>query len=620
MQMSNDGSFGDYDKPLESEMHSLPTSTNDTPRRSKDEDQFFQQSLFEGPGEPPSHRISNDGHSEITQNLVQGNSQYTTQGPDQQACLPHIEGIRLWVLIAVLCLGLLLATLDTTIIGTALISISSDLGDYGRSNWIVAAYLITYTGFLVIFARLSDIFGRRSTFLVALIIFVIFSLACGLAQTVNQLIVFRAFQGIGGAGLYSLAMSVATEVPGKVRGPIQGLLSSMFAIASAAGPVAGGAITSNTTWRWVFLMNVPIGSILIIVAFWIFPKNAVPLIISFRTLGRVDWPGIILSLSAAVLLIFALQQGGNKYSWSSAPIIVTLVVQGVCWVAFVVWEVMLTKKGARSRMLPVWPSRLFARRVIGSAMLSAFLVGIPFYSIMIFLPQRFQLENSLSPVQAGVRMLVVLVVSSIATGLAAYICIFKNIMFPLIVIAIAFQVLGLGLMSSLPTTGDIVARQYGFQAIVGFGFGVSMSVLPLIARMEVGHLDHSVNMAAVSQIRTLGGVIGVAIGDVILSARVWSKLGGILDPQQVAALQVSTDNLLHFTSQEISSTRQLFGAGYNFEIRVTMYITIACFLVSLGCYVRHPIEIKDLEVMEIKAKELVQEQIRGEPGVMMTPT
>lgn len=268
---------------------------------------------------------------------------------------------------------------------------------------------------------------------------------------------------------------------------------------------------------------------------------------------------------------------------------------------------------------------------------------------MIFLPQRFQLENSLSPVQAGVRMLVVLVVSSIATGLAAYICIFKNIMFPLIIIAIAFQVLGLGLMSSLPTTGDIVARQYGFQAILGFGFGVSMSVLPLIARMEVGHLDHckltkpmneylppssifqgshvltcsnapAVNMAAVSQIRTLGGVIGVAIGDVILSARVWSKLGGILDPQQVAALQVSTDNLLHFTPQEVSSTRQLFGAGYNFEIRVTMYITIACFLVSLGCYVRHPLEVQDLEVMEIRAKELVQEQIRREPGVMMTPT
>lgn len=101
MQMSNDGSFGDYDKPLDSEMYSLPTSTNDTPRRSKDEDQFFQQSLFEGPGEPPSHRVPNDGNSEITQNLVQGNSQYTTQGPDQQACLPHIEGIRLWVLIAV---------------------------------------------------------------------------------------------------------------------------------------------------------------------------------------------------------------------------------------------------------------------------------------------------------------------------------------------------------------------------------------------------------------------------------------------------------------------------------------------------------------------------------------
>ena len=198
-----------------------------------------------------------------------------SQEPYQQACLPPVDGWKLKLLIVVyvklarrstfrhdgadlfcrLCLGLLMSSLETTIIGTALISIGSDLGDFSKATWITTAYLITYTGCLIIFARCSDVFGRRSTFMVALIVFVVFSLACGLSQTMDQLIIFRAFQGIGGAGLNILALGVATEVPGKARGPINGLLSGVFAISSAIGPLIGGAISSNASWRWVFLLK-----------------------------------------------------------------------------------------------------------------------------------------------------------------------------------------------------------------------------------------------------------------------------------------------------------------------------------------------------------------------------
>jgi MFS family permease len=190
-------------------------------------------------------------------------------------------GIRLF-------LGLLLSTLETTIISTALVTIASDLGNFDISNWVVVSYLVTYTGmamyltcatnltpvgFLIIYSRCSDIFGRKSSFLTALIFFVTFSLACGVARTMKQLyerlptddfytladtsrIVFRAFQGLGGSGIYSMAMAVMAEVtPQDKLGPVTGLMSSIFALSSILGPVLGGAITSNTTWRWVFYLK-----------------------------------------------------------------------------------------------------------------------------------------------------------------------------------------------------------------------------------------------------------------------------------------------------------------------------------------------------------------------------
>ncbi|KAL9110367.1 MAG: hypothetical protein Q9227_005098 [Pyrenula ochraceoflavens] len=394
------------------------------------------------------------------------------QEPYQQACLPPIEGLKLKLLVAVLCIGLLMSSLETTIIGTALISIGSDLGDFSKATWITTAYLITYTGFLIIFARCSDIFGRRSTFLVALIFFVAFSLACGFSQTMDQLIIFRAFQGIGGAGLNILAMGVATEVPGKARGPINGLLSAVFAISSAIGPLIGGAISSNASWRWVFLL----------------------------------------------------------------------------------------------------------KRVIGSAMLTSFLTGIPFFTIIIFLPERFQLENGLSPVDAGVRMLVYFVLSSWAAGLGAFICVAKNVMYQVIIFAIALQVLGLGLMSTLPVN-EIPGKQYAFQVIL------------------------AVNMGAITQVRILGGVIGIGIGDIILHGKVYSKLNTILTPQQIGALLTSTENLGTFAPNQINAVKRLYSDGFNFQFRIMMYIAIACFVVSLGTFVKRPIQVREIEAIEARERE-----------------
>ncbi|WQF84727.1 Putative major facilitator superfamily, MFS transporter superfamily [Colletotrichum destructivum] len=174
----------------------------------------------------------------------------------QLATLDLQYGWRLWLNIGCLAFGLFLSSLETTIIATSLVSIASDLGSFNKSNWVVTSYLLTYTGFLIIFARISDLFGRKGTVLVSLTVFTLFSLACGVSQTMEQLIVFRAFQGMGGAGLYSMAVSVITEItPLKYIGISSGLMGSIFAMSSLLGPNLGGAITQHSTWRWVFYLK-----------------------------------------------------------------------------------------------------------------------------------------------------------------------------------------------------------------------------------------------------------------------------------------------------------------------------------------------------------------------------
>ncbi|KAK8119574.1 uncharacterized protein PG998_004200 [Apiospora kogelbergensis] len=174
----------------------------------------------------------------------------------QVAKLEKLEGWRLWVTITCLLIGLFMSGLESSIIATALVPISAAFHGGERANWIVASYFISYTGFLIIFARLSDLFGRKPMHLIAITIFTIFSAACGGAQTMTQLIVLRSFQGMGAAGLYSLAMFIVPEVtPEKHISYAIGSFAPTFALSSLLGPLLGGIITTYTNWRWIFFLK-----------------------------------------------------------------------------------------------------------------------------------------------------------------------------------------------------------------------------------------------------------------------------------------------------------------------------------------------------------------------------
>ncbi|KAI5242308.1 hypothetical protein E4T42_07732 [Aureobasidium subglaciale] len=423
-------------------------------------------------------------------------------------------------------------------------------------------------------------------------------------------------------------MSISTEVPGKARSIISGLISGVFGIAAGASPLIGGAIVSNTTWRWVFLLNpsVPLCAVLIIITFLVFPKNLAKLELNRKTLGQVDWMGTLLYLITVVCLNFSLTEGGTRFSWRSAATIVPLIISGLSLAAFVAWEARLTALGARSQTLPLWPTRLFRTRAAACAMLTAFLSGVPLYSSYIYLPQRFELVNSLSPVQAGLRILILAWFAFIATGLSAAICNHRNLSFPILAASMALQSLSIGLISALPNTRQFPPQLYAYLIMLGTGFGLALPTVSMIARLEVSHLDHAVSAAAISSLRSLGGTIGISIGNIILSNQVWSKLAKELSKEQISQIRDSHFSLTTLTSEQITKVRATFGTGFDRNTRITMYFGIAAFVFSIGCFVRNPLEIRQLDEKEDAEKRQLdreiaaQEDLSSQTSEVVTPS
>ncbi|SCV50326.1 uncharacterized protein FFB14_11396 [Fusarium fujikuroi] len=291
-----------------------------------------------------------------------------------------ISSLRMALGVLGLWICLFLSALETTIVATALRTISDDLDGLKQSNWVVVAYLLTYNGFLLLFSKLTDVFGQKTLLIVAQVIFLISSLACGAAQTMHQLlvfrlslillplsvqlllttmtsirIVFRAFQGLGGSGIYSTVFIIIAKIVTVEKvGMYTGILSSVFALASLLGPILGGAIVENTTWRWVFFINGP--GIAISLAFII---PAIPganhRLFGKDQIQRVDAIGGFLSLAWPILLVFALQEAGDGYDWNSSVIIGTLVGSVVGLVSFVAYEVWVQRQ---SHPEPIFPIQL----------------------------------------------------------------------------------------------------------------------------------------------------------------------------------------------------------------------------------------------------------------------
>ncbi|KAF1828905.1 MFS general substrate transporter [Decorospora gaudefroyi] len=468
-----------------------------------------------------------------------------------------------------------------------LVSIVSALDGFDRSGWVVTSYFLTYTGFLIIYAKLSDILGCKLMLLVAITIFTVFSIACGLSNSMLLLIVFRAFQGIGGSGIYAFStIMVPLMVPPEKYATYIAVVTSVFAFSSVLGPILGGAITDNSTWRWVFFFNGPGGALAAMLIYFAIPfgfpfgesTRFFHSMISMRTWKRIDIFGAFVSLAASILLVFALQQGGVIYPWGGGAIVSVFVMSAVGWIVFVLWERHLSCRNTACE--PIFPWRLAHNRFFLGLLLNGFLTGFPFMAAIINIPQRLQTVNATTAIGAGLRLLPLLLLSPVASASAGFLV--SKLRIPplfLLIVGACLQTIGVGLFSSIDSQSlEIPNDQYGYQVIMGFGFGFSLSVILMMAPLVVQQNDMALAIGSVTQIRVLGGTIGLAICSALLNNHIQADASKFLSVQQVAALLESFSAINQLPLELQLEVRRVYATGYSQQMRVMLYFCIVCLL------------------------------------------
>ncbi|MFD8673009.1 MDR family MFS transporter [Streptomyces seoulensis] len=414
------------------------------------------------------------------------------------------------VSIGALLLGLLLAALDQTIVSTALPTIVSDLGGLDHLSWVVTAYLLASTAATPLWGKLGDQYGRKRLFQLAIVIFLIGSALCGMAQNMPQLIGFRALQGLGGGGLMVLSMAIVGDiVPPRERGRYQGLFGAVFGATSVLGPLLGGLFTEHLSWRWVFYVNLPIGIVALLVI-------AAALHIPRRTSGHtIDYLGTLLIASVATCLVLVASLGGTTWPWASGRIIGLAVLGVLLAVAFVAVE--------RRAAEPVLPLKLFGIRTFTLAAVISFIVGFAMFGAMTYLPTFLQIVHGISPTMSGVHMLPMVVglllTSTVSGQIVSRTGRWK--VFP--VAGTAVTALGLLLLHQLDEHSSTLEMSLYF-FVFGLGLGLVLQVLVLIVQNAVSYEDLGVATSGATFFRSIGASFGVAIFGTVFSSRLGDKL------------------------------------------------------------------------------------------------
>jgi EmrB/QacA subfamily drug resistance transporter len=437
---------------------------------------------------------------------IQPGQKTPVQAPEQ---LPYSRRETILTMIGVLLITFL-AMLDQTIVGTSIPRIVADLQGFDRITWVTTAYLLTSTVTIPIYGKLSDLYGRKPLFLFGIVVFLVGSALSGEAQSMNQLIAFRAFQGLGAGALQPIAVAVVGDLfPPRERGKWQGLTGAMYGLAAIIGPVAGGWLTDNASWRWVFYVNIPIGIIALLVLIFLMPATR-----SNARQVSIDYPGALLLILGTVPMLLGFTLAGTQFAWLSPQIIGLFSSAAIVLTILVIYGARLERHGRE----PIFEPGMFKRsaRIFGISVLVTVIISIGLYGSAFAIPLFVQGVIGASATNSGLILIPFMITSiggSIISGqLLSRSGKYKWIAMLGLLISIAGSLLLVRLNVHSGYSEVLVAM-----IVLGLGVGSGLAVYTVVVQNAMPQKLGQASSALVF-FRQLGGTIGLAAMGSVLSS------------------------------------------------------------------------------------------------------
>ncbi|MCJ7439537.1 MAG: MFS transporter [Acidimicrobiia bacterium] len=441
----------------------------------------------------------------------------TGTSPEQTEYASRLTKKRVVLTTVAVIAGMFLAAIDGTIVATALPTIVADLHGLEAYAWVFSGFLLAEIATIPLWGRLADMFGRKKIFLAGMTIFLVGSALCGMSQTMTELVIFRAIQGIGAGCILPVAQTISADLyTMEQRAKVSAVYSAVFALASVLGPFLGGFLTDQLSWRWVFFVNLPIGIVAIALVATVMIE---PLIARHK--HQLDWPGVFTLLGWSSLLVYALETGGREHPWGSFEVVGAFGASATLFVAFIVIE--------RRAAEPLIPLDLFKIPGLRAASVITMFLGMSMFGVLSFMPLYGRTVLGESATGAG-RILIPMMLSMMVGSAGGARLVLKLGFRAIVTTGAALVVLGTFLLTRLTAQSGQLELS-GYLIVLGLGMGLVFMSTSLAAQNSVGLRQMGVATGLVNFTRQLGGAIGVAVATSVmltaLTSRLSSALGGV---------------------------------------------------------------------------------------------